>query len=325
MNNPLISVILPIYNAGAYLRPCLDTLVNQSLRDIEIICVLDCPTDGSDQIAEEYAKRDARIRIVKNEKNLNIGQSRNVGLHIARGEYIAFSDHDDTHTLDMYEKLYAATQKGTKKIVCSGVMAKYLSDAKTPFHDYALHEKAFYTLLMRDGLPRFYGHVTPNIYQRAYLQKHTIQFVDTKIVREEDRIFLIEAISHLPQEEDLAVLDKKLYLYRLHETNAHLSQWYNDVPHTLLLVKALYDIAHATEWADLGITGRLLSTHLIQQLYTSGRRNLHEIWNVRNLYVNGIPAKEVINNILHATPVTALKLTLPKTLFGLWLQHSCRL
>ena len=88
---PKVSIIVPIYNAGKFLEKCLDTLVNQTLKDIEIILVLDCPTDGSDRIAREYAEKDPRIRLIVNEQNLNIGLSRNEGLKIARGEYIGFS------------------------------------------------------------------------------------------------------------------------------------------------------------------------------------------------------------------------------------------
>ena len=87
---PKVSIIVPIYNAGKFLEKCLDTLVNQTLKDIEIILVLDCPTDGSDRIAREYAEKDPRIRLIINEQNLNIGLSRNEGLKIAQGEYIGF-------------------------------------------------------------------------------------------------------------------------------------------------------------------------------------------------------------------------------------------
>jgi len=101
---PKVSIIVPIYNAGKFLEKCLDTLVNQTLKDIEIILVLDCPTDGSDRIAREYAEKDPRIRLIVNEQNLNIGLSRNEGLKIARGEYIGFSDHDDWICTKNYTK-----------------------------------------------------------------------------------------------------------------------------------------------------------------------------------------------------------------------------
>ena len=98
---PKISIIVPVYNAGNYLRHCLDTLVNQTLRDIEIILIIDCPTDGSDEICREYAANDNRIVIINNVRNLHIGNSRNEGLKIAQGKYIGFSDHYAYRTLKM--------------------------------------------------------------------------------------------------------------------------------------------------------------------------------------------------------------------------------
>ena len=122
---PKVSIIVPIYNAGKFLEKCLDTLVNQTLKDIEIILVLDCPTDGSDRIAREYAEKDPRIRLIVNEQNLNIGLSRNEGLKIARGEYIGFSDHDDWRELDMYEKLYQKAREDQADIAISNFDSIY--------------------------------------------------------------------------------------------------------------------------------------------------------------------------------------------------------
>ena len=121
---PKVSIIVPIYNAGKFLEKCLDTLVNQTLKDIEIILVLDCPTDGSDRIAREYAEKDPRIRLIVNEQNLNIGLS-NEGLKIARGEYIGFSDHDDWRELDMYEKLYQKAREDQADIAISNFDSIY--------------------------------------------------------------------------------------------------------------------------------------------------------------------------------------------------------
>ena len=106
METPKVSIIVPVYNAGKYLAPLLDSLVGQTLREIEVILVLDCPTDGSDRVAEEYAARDGRVVIVRNRENLHVGFSRNEGLKVARGEYIGFCDHDDLVEPEMFKKLY---------------------------------------------------------------------------------------------------------------------------------------------------------------------------------------------------------------------------
>ena len=106
MGTPKVSIIVPVYNAGSYFSKLLDSLTGQTLKEIEIILVLDCPTDGSDRVAEEYAARDGRIVLVRNRENLHVGFSRNEGLKIARGEYIGFCDHDDWVEPEMFEKMY---------------------------------------------------------------------------------------------------------------------------------------------------------------------------------------------------------------------------
>ena len=93
MNNPKISVIIPVYNVEKYLSECLDSVISQTLKDIEIICVNDGSTDNSLQILKEYASKDTRIKIIDKE-NEGQGYARKVGLDVANGEYILFCDSD---------------------------------------------------------------------------------------------------------------------------------------------------------------------------------------------------------------------------------------
>ncbi len=102
---PKVSVIIPVYNVEKYLSKCLDSVINQTLKDIEIICIDDGSTDNSLSILEEYAKKDKRIKIIK-QKNLGAGAARNKGLEVAKGDYLSFLDSDDFFELDMLEKLY---------------------------------------------------------------------------------------------------------------------------------------------------------------------------------------------------------------------------
>jgi glycosyltransferase involved in cell wall biosynthesis len=100
-----ISIIVPVYNVEAYLRRCLDSLVNQTLKDIEIIIVNDGSKDNSQSIIDEYAKKDERIKaLIK--KNGGLSDARNFGMKYAKGEYLAFVDSDDYVDLDMYENMY---------------------------------------------------------------------------------------------------------------------------------------------------------------------------------------------------------------------------
>mgnify|MGYP002510275322 CR=1 FL=1 len=107
---PAVSVLVPIYNAEPYLRQCLEALVGQTLRELEIICINDGSTDGSAAIIDEYAARDGRIRVIT-KANSGYGDSMNRGLSEARGEYIGIVEPDDFPDLVMFEKLYSAAKK----------------------------------------------------------------------------------------------------------------------------------------------------------------------------------------------------------------------
>ena len=101
-----VSVIIPIYNVEPYIRRCLDSLVNQTLKDIEIILIDDCSTDNSLNIAREYAQKDSRIKLIELAANQGAAVARNKGLEIAQGEYLGFVDPDDDLDLNFYEELY---------------------------------------------------------------------------------------------------------------------------------------------------------------------------------------------------------------------------
>ena len=99
-----ISVIIPVYNSEKFLKKCLDSIINQTLNDIEIICIDDGSTDKSLRILNNFADKDNRITII-NQKNSGPSAARNKGIENAKGEYIGFVDSDDWIDLDFYEKL----------------------------------------------------------------------------------------------------------------------------------------------------------------------------------------------------------------------------
>ncbi|MBR6722254.1 Stealth CR1 domain-containing protein [bacterium] len=116
MQNPKISIIVPVYNVEKYLQKCLDSLVNQTLKDIEIICINDGSTDNSLEILQEYAKKDKRIQIIS-KKNEGQGVARNIGIEHAQGEYLGFVDPDDWVELEMYEQMYNQAKNLNSEIV----------------------------------------------------------------------------------------------------------------------------------------------------------------------------------------------------------------
>lgn len=116
---PKVSVIVPVYNTEKYIRKCVDSIINQTLKDIEIILVDDGSTDSCHEILDEYSTKDNRV-IVIHKENGGQGSARNMGLDIAKGQYIGFVDSDDWVDLDMYEKLYTnAKLNEADMVVCN--------------------------------------------------------------------------------------------------------------------------------------------------------------------------------------------------------------
>lgn len=113
---PKVSVIIPVYNVEEYLCECLDSVVNQTLKEIEIICVDDGSTDNSLEILKEYAAKDNRITIMK-QKNLYAGVARNAGLAVAKGEYLSFLDSDDWFELTLLDETYNLSKTERSQIV----------------------------------------------------------------------------------------------------------------------------------------------------------------------------------------------------------------
>lgn len=115
-----ITVIVPVFNTSEYIEKCLDSILAQSFKDFEIICVDDQSTDDSWEKLVDYAKRDSRIKLVRHKKNLGLGGARNTALKMARGEYIASVDSDDYIAPNMLEVLYKTAKKENSCIVVCG-------------------------------------------------------------------------------------------------------------------------------------------------------------------------------------------------------------
>ena len=114
---PKVSVIIPVFNVESYLSKCLESVLNQTLTDIEIICIEDCSTDNSTNILIDYAKIDDRIITIFNEENHGLSYNRNKGINAASGEYLLFLDSDDYLELDSLEFLYKEAVKNSLDVL----------------------------------------------------------------------------------------------------------------------------------------------------------------------------------------------------------------
>lgn len=125
-NEPLVSIITPAYNAEKYIAKTLDSALNQTYKNIEIIVVNDCSTDRTLEIINEYAKNDSRVKAYSNEKNLRVAKTRNFAISKATGKYIAFLDADDIWDLNKLEKQIAFMEKEGHKLTYTAI--RFIND-----------------------------------------------------------------------------------------------------------------------------------------------------------------------------------------------------
>lgn len=160
MNTELISVIVPIYNVEKYINKCVDSIINQTYKNIEIILVNDGSTDNCYNICNEYEKKDNRIKVIHQE-NSGLSEARNAGIKIANGEYLAFIDGDDYILEDMLEYLYGLINETNSEISVCNFIRYWNDDKKIVDYDITRKkivlnkEKALKEILKNDLLKSF--------------------------------------------------------------------------------------------------------------------------------------------------------------------------
>ena len=142
MKKPKISIVIPIYNDEKYLKECLDSIINQTFKDFECICVDDCSTDRTAEIINDFVQKDKRFKYIKHNENLGVSYSRYTGLLQTKANWIAFIDHDDVVSSKYLEFLYKRINNDTKIDVVS---CKYaFVNNKLRFMDDNIHNISFY-------------------------------------------------------------------------------------------------------------------------------------------------------------------------------------
>lgn len=207
--NPKISVIIPVYNAGAYLEECLDSVLHQTYGNLEILLIDDGSTDGSGALCDAYAARDGRVRVFHQE---NRGQSaaRNAGLGAMTGELIAFVDADDVAAPDMLQNLLGALDTGADFAVCNILR---IDEAGRPLDlcplgDAMLTREAFLDKLLEEQA-WFYVMPGGKLYRRELFRN--LRFPEGFIYEDEAVLYPIVARC-----AKIATLAQPLYRYRCH-------------------------------------------------------------------------------------------------------------
>jgi len=196
---PKVSIIVPVYNTEQYLQQCIDSLLSQTLKEIEIICVDDGSTDSSAQILKEYTQKDERVRIIT-QKNAGQSAARNTGRLLARGEYIGFLDSDDFVKPDMFKELYNDAKKYETDITMCGVTTLNSKTMEFSNEDTYLtmnlfseefNERAFSPSETYDFLFRICVPPWNKIFKREFLEQNNLRFIEG--VNFEDNVFFLDS------------------------------------------------------------------------------------------------------------------------------------
>ena len=210
-----ISVIIPVYNSSAYIEQCLQSVAAQTLRDIEVLLIDNCGTDGSMAIAEAFVgkseRKDISYRIAATPTNNGPAAARNLGLQLAQGEYVAFLDDDDWVEPEMYETLYNNAQ-GADMSCCA--IQQDFADGRAPrVLENPVFPKSELTISARKRLlTRFAAHFTAYIYRREMIASHGIVFPDSRSA--EDSSFLTCCLLSATR---VAQTNKAMYHYVIHQ------------------------------------------------------------------------------------------------------------
>lgn len=193
MKTPAVSLVIPVRNSGKYFSACLDSVVRQSLRNIEILIMDDASRDGSGSIADEYAARDSRISVLHQQASCGAGGARNAAMAAAQGKYIAFMDSDDLYPSDtVLEMLYEKAEE-KNAVICGGSL--YVIDERGRIRDSQSADQVFekegwheYQEYQYDG--GFYRF----LYRRTFLEMNNLTFPEYR--RFQDPVFFVQAMVH---------------------------------------------------------------------------------------------------------------------------------
>ena len=254
---PVVSIIVPVHNSARVLGRCLDSLLDQAVRNVEVICVDDASTDESPGILGRFAASDCRMRVVRNEQNRGQGFSRNRGLSLAQGEYVGFVDSDDFIAWDMYQKLYSASNNGSADIVKGLILGFDTEKEEICLRDwYEINH-----LIARDNAYFCYGY-TSAIFRRELLISNNITFPENLITME-DPCFTIEAVFHA---RDIVLVDDAFYFYTFNKSSSTMSASKDEICEST--TRAAAHIIKSLENSPLSPKQRhLIYTFLFHMLY----------------------------------------------------------
>jgi glycosyltransferase involved in cell wall biosynthesis len=269
MNNIKVSVIVPIYNSEQYVERCIDSLINQTLLDIEILAINDGSTDKSLEILKKIQNRDNRVKII-NQQNLGVSAARNNGIKESRGHYLSFVDSDDYIDPDMLWKMYNVAIQDNSDIVACGCV---INNPKKTQRSNLNFNKTFnldadpYSFLKNIYLSKEFRTSSWNKLYKASIIKNKNVFISYNQVISEDTLF---NFCTLLESKQISVIPDCLYNYEVRENSLSNSKRYEQVTErnaSMILYMSEYVSRKNNKWAkDLLCYYYLQSLSIIAEL-----------------------------------------------------------
>ncbi|WP_104722618.1 glycosyltransferase family 2 protein [Helicobacter mesocricetorum] len=223
---PKVAIIIPVYNVEQYLKQCLDSIINQTLKEIQILCINDGSTDGSLNILKEYANKDKRIQIF-NKENGGQGSARNLGIKFINAECVYFVDSDDWLEIDALEKFYNLLQKTNADIVLSGATIYY--------HDLERQDLKFLATCYdkQDGEICDFTAIKSQVFTRIapFFKFYRFSFLQTLLENEKlypEDIFFEDVLPHIKSlllAKKITFLNHNKYFYRVRQNSTTTGQY----------------------------------------------------------------------------------------------------
>lgn len=312
LKEPLISIIMPIYNGAKYLRDTIDSICNSHYRNIELLCIDDGSKDNSVEICREYKKKDNRIKVLIRMENGGVAQARNTGLEVCRGEYVCFADQDDIVSPNFYDILISDILNNNCQIAISNVL--YLIDGipqdhKTIKKSCVVEKEDQKHLLKWLVLDKSNSSIPTNtisktvwncMFNSELIRKNDIRFKRI-VAYEDDWLFLLENIKYASR---IFLEEKELYTWRIHKSQTTQNPKYIENyigkrrslrNFVFLQIKDIHCTDSEMQEYNTEYAIRLITEDLINEVNTrrrwdstqlrSAKMNLSELWEELQQYL----------------------------------------
>ena len=261
--SPKVSIVIPVYNVEEYLRECLDSVVNQTLKEIEIVCVDDGSKDKSGAILDEYAVHDSRFKVIHKE-NGGYGKAMNVGIDAATGEYIGIVEPDDYIEVSMFETLYKKAAEFDLDLIKSDFRRFWHENGQLKFKREVLDKSGRYYGVLVDLTQETEPYKFPmntwcGIYRRSYLNEYHIRHHETPGASFQDNGFWMQTFWHAKR---AMFIPDRFYNNRRDNPNSSVSN-----PAKVFCINSEYDWIKGLLEQDSELKSRFLGIYFLKKYH----------------------------------------------------------